>query len=246
MTAPAWLAALAVALVGAVIRIVNLASPNGEIFDEVHYVGDANDMLTHGVEWDVKGNGPAYVVHPPLGKWMIALGIKVFGYDSFGWRIGAAVVGVVTILMITRIAQRLFGSAGPGLRGGAADGLRRHALRAFALRPARHLPDVLRAGRLRRARARPRPAPAALGQLRRRRRRPQRPRPGQPATLRRAVVAPGLRGAAGLRDRGQVERAGLPARAADPGDVVGDRRAATARCPPPGASTPSSTSSAGW
>ncbi|GIH02091.1 phospholipid carrier-dependent glycosyltransferase [Rhizocola hellebori] len=126
MTAPAWFAAFAVATIGAVIRIANLGSPNSEIFDEVHYVGDANDMLTRGVEWDVIGNGPAYVVHPPLGKWMIAAGIKAFGYDSFGWRIGAAVIGVATILMITRVAHRLFGSLVLGCAAGllmAFDGM---------------------------------------------------------------------------------------------------------------------------
>ena len=110
MTAPGWLAALGVTAAGALIRNAGLANPHGEIFDEVHYVGDSNDMLTRGVEWDLVGNGPAYVVHPPLGKWMIAAGIKVFGFDSFGWRIAAAVAGVATILMITRIAHRLFGS----------------------------------------------------------------------------------------------------------------------------------------
>jgi dolichyl-phosphate-mannose--protein O-mannosyl transferase len=114
MTAPAamtpWLAAFGVAAVGAVIRVAGLATPNGEIFDDVHYVGASNDMLTRGVEWDLVGNGPAYVVHPPLGKWMIASGIKIFGFNSFGWRIAAALVGIATILMITRIAHRLFGS----------------------------------------------------------------------------------------------------------------------------------------
>lgn len=106
----AWAATLAVALIAAIIRLINLAQPNQEIFDEVYYANDANDMLTHGVEWDEKNNGPGYVVHPPLGKWMIAAGIKLFNYDTFGWRISAAIIGVVTIIMITRIAYRMFGS----------------------------------------------------------------------------------------------------------------------------------------
>ncbi len=110
MTAHAWLAAIAVALVGAVIRLVNLSWPGGEVFDEVHYVGDAGDLFAYGVEWDTKNNWPAYVVHPPLGKWLIGAGMKLFGYNSFGWRIAAALAGVLTILMLTRIAHRLFGS----------------------------------------------------------------------------------------------------------------------------------------
>ena len=32
-------------------------------------------------------------VHPPLGKWLIALGIRIFGMNPVGWRIGAAVAG---------------------------------------------------------------------------------------------------------------------------------------------------------
>ncbi len=121
-----WLAIYGVVLVAAVLRLWNLAQPNQEIFDEVYYANDANDMLTHAVEWDEKNNGPGYVVHPPLGKWMIALGIKAFQYDTFGWRISAAVVGVITVYMIIRIAQRMFKSLILGCAAGllmAFDGM---------------------------------------------------------------------------------------------------------------------------
>jgi dolichyl-phosphate-mannose--protein O-mannosyl transferase len=104
-------ATLAIALIAFIIRIYNIREPAQEIFDEIYYADDANDMLKHLVEWDEKNGGPGYVVHPPLGKWMIAAGIKLHGtYDSFGWRISACLIGVATIIMITRIAMRLFGS----------------------------------------------------------------------------------------------------------------------------------------
>jgi dolichyl-phosphate-mannose--protein O-mannosyl transferase len=67
-------------------------------------------MLHHGVEWDEKTDGAAYVVHPPLGKWLIALGEKAFGNVEFGWRISSAVAGTLMILILIRVAYRLFHS----------------------------------------------------------------------------------------------------------------------------------------
>ena len=34
-----------------------------------------------------------FIVHPPVGKWLIALGEKAFGMDPFGWRVAAAITG---------------------------------------------------------------------------------------------------------------------------------------------------------
>src|SRR5687767_557114 len=121
-----WAAAIIVTFLAAVVRLVNLGYPNQEIFDEVYYANDANDMLSRGIEWDEKTGGPGYVVHPPLGKWMIAIGIKLAGYDSFGWRLSAAIFGIISVLMITRIARRMFGSTVLGCAAGllmAFDGM---------------------------------------------------------------------------------------------------------------------------
>jgi dolichyl-phosphate-mannose--protein O-mannosyl transferase len=90
-------------------RFINLGRPNELVFDEVYYVDGARDYLKSGVEID-KGD-PEFVVHPPIGKWAIALGIKVFGDNSFGWRFTAALVGVISIGLIYLIAHRLFNSA---------------------------------------------------------------------------------------------------------------------------------------
>ena len=105
-----WLAALLVTVIGGILRIVNVDRPKGYIFDEVYYPTDAADLLIHAVEWDEKTNGPAYVVHPPLGKWMIALGEWIFGNDELGWRIVGAVCGTLMVLITARIAYRLFRS----------------------------------------------------------------------------------------------------------------------------------------
>src|SRR3712207_9303598 len=63
---------------------------------------------------------------PPLGKWLIAGGIGLFGYDSFGWRFPSAVAGSIAVVVLTRLTRRLTGSTLLGLVAGlllALDGL---------------------------------------------------------------------------------------------------------------------------
>lgn len=105
-----WLVTAVIVAIAAILRLVGLSRPKGYIFDEVYYPTDAWDMLTHGVEWDEKNNGPAYVVHPPLGKWLIALGEKVFGNNELGWRFSAAIAGTLMVLILIRVAYRMFHS----------------------------------------------------------------------------------------------------------------------------------------
>ncbi len=105
-----WLVTGVIGVVAAILRLNGITKPKGYIFDEVYYPTDAWDMLHHGVEWDEKTNGPAYVVHPPLGKWLIALGEKAFGNNELGWRFPAAVAGVLMIVILIRIAYRMFHS----------------------------------------------------------------------------------------------------------------------------------------
>ncbi len=59
---------------------------------------------------EVTGAKPEFVVHPPIGKWCIALGIKIFGDNPFGWRIAVATAGALAILLVAKIAQQLFHS----------------------------------------------------------------------------------------------------------------------------------------
>ncbi len=105
-----WLVTAVIVAIAAILRLVGLSRPKGYIFDEVYYPTDAWDMLQHGVEWDEKTNGPAYVVHPPLGKWLIALGEKALGNNELGWRISGAIAGTLMILILIRVAYRLFHS----------------------------------------------------------------------------------------------------------------------------------------
>src|SRR3954471_8919809 len=105
--APFWLAAILVTGAALVLRLINLAQPTDVMFDEVYYANEAQDLLQHGVEWNPEQGNPEYVVHPPLGKWMIGLGEQLFGYNSFGWHIMAVVFGVGAILLLMMATWRL-------------------------------------------------------------------------------------------------------------------------------------------
>jgi dolichyl-phosphate-mannose--protein O-mannosyl transferase len=105
-----WLVAALITLVGGTLRFFNLSHPPDRIFDELYYAEEAQDLLRYGVEWDPASNAPQYVVHPPLGKWLIAFGESIYGYNSLGWRFSAALAGTLSILMLILIAQRLFKS----------------------------------------------------------------------------------------------------------------------------------------
>jgi dolichyl-phosphate-mannose--protein O-mannosyl transferase len=113
-------------LIAGTLRLVDLGFPGDIIFDEVYYANEGHSLLLHGSEWDLEKNVPKFVVHPPLGKWLIAAGIQVFGFDAFGWRIAAAVAGVVSIVILVRVGRRLFGSTLLGCTAGllmSLDGL---------------------------------------------------------------------------------------------------------------------------
>lgn len=137
-----WLGPLLVAALAGVLRLVHLGRPQELVFDETYYVKQAYSLLARGYEarWAEGANErfalgdtsalletAEYVVHPPLGKWLIAAGIHVVGVDSaVGWRVSGAVVGTLTVLMLARIARRLFASTLLGCLAGlllALDGV---------------------------------------------------------------------------------------------------------------------------
>jgi dolichyl-phosphate-mannose--protein O-mannosyl transferase len=102
----AAIAPILIALASFVLRIINLGIPKGFVFDEVYYVDGARDFLKYGVEVD--GSNPEFIVHPPVGKWLIASGIKLFGDNEFGWRFASAVFGTLLILLFARLVHVLF------------------------------------------------------------------------------------------------------------------------------------------
>jgi len=142
--ATGWLGPLLTAAIAGVIRFWRLDRPHDLIFDETYYAKDAWAQLQLGYEtvWpDRKTADPqilaqhqviplsdtgAFVAHPPLGKWVIAIGEWLFGLNPFGWRFMTAVLGTLSVLMLCRIGRRLFRSTFLGCLAGllmAVDGL---------------------------------------------------------------------------------------------------------------------------
>ncbi|MBA0125480.1 phospholipid carrier-dependent glycosyltransferase [Haloechinothrix sp. YIM 98757] len=106
--ARSWIVTLVVTGIAAVVRLWKLGSPTDggtPVFDEKHYVPQAWQMLRNGGYED--NYGFTLIVHPPLGKHLIALGEWLFGYTAWGWRFSAAIAGVLIVLLIIRITRRL-------------------------------------------------------------------------------------------------------------------------------------------
>jgi dolichyl-phosphate-mannose-protein mannosyltransferase len=130
-----WYATGVVVLIAAALRLIGLAHPPGKIFDETYYATEGQELFDHGVEWRPEDHRGDFVVHPPLGKWIIGVGEWFFGrnghggwltHGEFGWRISAAVFGTLSVLLLIRIARRLFGSTILGCAAGllmALDGM---------------------------------------------------------------------------------------------------------------------------
>lgn len=107
-------------LAAGVVRFARLGTPPEIIpLDETHYVPNALGLLRHGADLacgdepeicSPEKMSPTFTVHPLVGKWLIAAGIKVFGHDAFGWRAAAALFGSLSVLVIYLIAKRLWGS----------------------------------------------------------------------------------------------------------------------------------------
>ena len=129
-----WSASIGVALLAFLLRLWHLGTPHEFEFDETYYAkdawslahfgyvreyaGNANEKILDGTTTGVWKDTPSMIVHPEVGKWLIALGEKTFGMDPFGWRIAAAVVGSLMVLVMCRLARRLTGSTALGCVAG--------------------------------------------------------------------------------------------------------------------------------
>lgn len=140
-----WAIPLLITVVSGWLRLWHITVPsgktlhhsNGLVFDEVYYAHDSFSLLRFGVETRHASSSsacpahqtfcPEFIVHPPLGKWMIAAGEWLFDHgrsvtlhisgnptvypaDALSFRISAAVIGTLSVLLIARIARRLFRS----------------------------------------------------------------------------------------------------------------------------------------
>ena len=140
-----WLGPLLATLIAAILRLPRLGTPHALVFDETYYAKDSLSLLYYGYEratiptpepsilantgrghLDIFTADPAFVVHPPVGKWLIAFGENIFGMTPFGWRIMVTLVAILTVLVTARVTRRLLNSNVAGTLAGlflALDGL---------------------------------------------------------------------------------------------------------------------------
>ena len=90
--------ALVFTLAAAAFRLPRLGVPGEEVFDEVYHAKTALQYLN--------GESPTEWVHPPTAKLLIAVGVWLFGYVPWAWRLMPALAGVALAPVFYLFARR--------------------------------------------------------------------------------------------------------------------------------------------
>ncbi|MDZ4695865.1 MAG: phospholipid carrier-dependent glycosyltransferase [Deltaproteobacteria bacterium] len=91
---------------GIALRAFGLAHPPEMTFDEDHFVNNARNYIG-----GLRDNND----HPPLGKLLMAVAIKVMGDSSLGWRTAPYLFGLGNIGLGFLLGRKLFGTLVAGL-----------------------------------------------------------------------------------------------------------------------------------
>ncbi|NLH01335.1 MAG: phospholipid carrier-dependent glycosyltransferase [Clostridiales bacterium] len=75
---------------------------NSAYFDEIYHVRTADEHI--------RGIRPYENTHPPLGKLIISVGIRIFGLNPFGWRFMGVLFGILMLPPFYIFIKNLFGS----------------------------------------------------------------------------------------------------------------------------------------
>lgn len=74
---------------------------NSAYFDEIYHARTAMEHIQNVYPYEIS--------HPPLGKLLIAIGIRAFGMTPFGWRFVGTLLGVVMLLVLYIFLKNMFG-----------------------------------------------------------------------------------------------------------------------------------------
>lgn len=95
-------------------RIIRIHVPEKYIFDEVYHAVTAKLIARDDVrayEWwnkPVEENTAIDWLHPPYAKYTQAFFIRMYGENSFGWRVSSVIFGVLVIVMVYKLSYELF------------------------------------------------------------------------------------------------------------------------------------------
>ena len=84
---------------------------NSSYFDEIYHPRTAFEHVH-----DMK---PYEITHPPLGKLILGLGVRLFGMTPFGWRFSGALFGALMLPVFYVLTKKLFGHSIVSLTGTA-------------------------------------------------------------------------------------------------------------------------------
>ncbi|MEX1307200.1 MAG: phospholipid carrier-dependent glycosyltransferase [Eubacteriales bacterium] len=68
-------------------------------FDEIYHARTALEMIEHRNIYEI--------THPPLGKILISIGIRIFGMTPFGWRFMGTLAGIFMIPLMYVLSKRI-------------------------------------------------------------------------------------------------------------------------------------------
>jgi dolichyl-phosphate-mannose-protein mannosyltransferase len=70
-------------------------------FDEIYHARTAYEHILNIYPYEIS--------HPPLGKIIIGMGIRLFGFNPFGWRFSGTLFGILMLPLIYIFIKNLFG-----------------------------------------------------------------------------------------------------------------------------------------
>jgi dolichyl-phosphate-mannose--protein O-mannosyl transferase len=108
------LIALLIFLAAQAVLLAGLSVPQKFVFDELHYVPAARQMLL-----PTRREPTLNPMHPPLAKELIALSIRSFGDNAFGWRYAGTLLGALAVVAIYLCGLALFAAQRPAVAAAA-------------------------------------------------------------------------------------------------------------------------------
>ena len=98
----------AITFVAGAIRVTRLGTPARYIWDE--FYGQDACFYLHMPAAVCDTSQELTWQHPPLGKWLLAPGILMYGYSPFGRRVAAAAMGTLAVALLYVLARKILHS----------------------------------------------------------------------------------------------------------------------------------------
>lgn len=98
---------LLVFLLAALLLFANLHIGGLSGYDDAFYAHEGRRMLEGGDWWNVRFNGNLNFEYPPLFIWLEAASFALLGVSDFAAKFPSALLGLLTILLVFRLAKQL-------------------------------------------------------------------------------------------------------------------------------------------